>query len=245
GGRRTERLRGRGGDSSRRVPDSTVTGGCSRVPTASRQWRSRRTRKGHLRFPASSRRSATLARRSAAISTTWWLRTTRRPPCGSLPPGTSLEARGTPAPGGRRAARRVQRAEAGRATGRRGCRGDRGHRRGNHAGVSADRAGDRHRDAATGTLRRARRTGADAALAAAQHAYARAVRLVQAGILPQKDSDQTAADLAQAQATAVLAHRSQQLATLRAPLAGVVTRMSAVLGASVDQTQPLVEVADP
>lgn len=86
---------------------------------------------------------------------------------------------------------------------------------------------------------------ADAALAAAQHAYARAVRLVQAGILPQKDSDQTAADLAQAQATAVLAHRSQQLATLRAPLAGVVTRMSAVLGASVDQTQPLVEVADP
>jgi len=67
---------------------------------------------------------------------------------------------------------------------------------------------------------------ADAALAAAQHAYARAVRLVQAGILPQKDSDQTAADLAQAQATAVLAHRSQQLA-------------------SVDQTQPLVEVADP
>jgi RND family efflux transporter MFP subunit len=86
---------------------------------------------------------------------------------------------------------------------------------------------------------------ADAALAAAQHAYARAVRLVQAGILPQKDSDQAAADLAQTQAAAGLAHRSQQLATLRAPLPGVVTRMSAVLGASVDQTQPLVEVADP
>lgn len=86
---------------------------------------------------------------------------------------------------------------------------------------------------------------AEAALAAAQHAYARAVRLVQAGILPQKDSDQAAADLAQVQAGAVLARRSQQLATLRAPLAGVVTRMSAVLGASVDPTQPLVEVADP
>jgi RND family efflux transporter MFP subunit len=86
---------------------------------------------------------------------------------------------------------------------------------------------------------------ADAALTAAQHGYARAVRLVQAGILPQKDSDQAAADLAQAQAAAVQVHRSQQLATLRAPLAGVVTRMSAVLGASVDQTQPLVEVADP
>jgi len=39
---------------------------------------------------------------------------------------------------------------------------------------------------------------ADAALASARHAYARAVRLVEAGILPQKDSDQAAADLAQA-----------------------------------------------
>jgi len=43
----------------------------------------------------------------------------------------------------------------------------------------------------------------------------------------------------------VTARRSQQLATLRAPLAGVVTRMNAVLGASVDPSQPLVEVADP
>src|SRR5207237_670001 len=41
------------------------------------------------------------------------------------------------------------------------------------------------------------------ALENAQHAYARAVRLVQAGILPQKDSDQAAADLAQAQLAAV------------------------------------------
>src|SRR2546430_562101 len=79
----------------------------------------------------------------------------------------------------------------------------------------------------------------------AQHAYARAVRRVQAGILPQKDGDQTAADLAQAQAAAVTARRAQQLATLRTPIAGVVTRMSAVLGASADQSQPLVEVADP
>jgi RND family efflux transporter MFP subunit len=86
---------------------------------------------------------------------------------------------------------------------------------------------------------------ADAALESAQRAHARAVRLVQAGILPQKDSDQAATDLAQAQVAAVTARRSQQLATLRAPLAGVVTRMSAVLGASVDPSQPLVEVADP
>ena len=83
------------------------------------------------------------------------------------------------------------------------------------------------------------------ALAAAQRNYARAVRLVQAGILAPKDSDQAAAERDQAEAAAVTARRAQQLATLRAPLAGVVTRMSAVLGASVDATQPLVEVADP
>src|SRR5216117_2947733 len=83
------------------------------------------------------------------------------------------------------------------------------------------------------------------ALEAAQRNYARAVRLVQAGVLAQKDSGQAAADLAAAQAAAVTARRSQQLATLRAPLSGVVTRMSAVLGASVDANQPLVDVADP
>ena len=85
----------------------------------------------------------------------------------------------------------------------------------------------------------------EAALTSAQHAYARAVRLVQAGILAQKDSEQAAADLAQAQAAAVTARRAQQLATLRAPLAGVVTQMNAVMGASVDPSQSLVEVADP
>lgn len=86
---------------------------------------------------------------------------------------------------------------------------------------------------------------AAAALEAAEHAHARAVRLVAAGILPQKDADQAAADLAQAEAAAGLARRAQQLATLRAPLAGVVTRMTAVLGASVDPNQPLVAVTDP
>jgi len=85
----------------------------------------------------------------------------------------------------------------------------------------------------------------EAALTSAQHAYARAVRLVQAGILAQKDSEQAAAELAQAQAGAVTARRAQQLATLRAPLSGVVTSMSAVMGASVDPSQSLVEVADP
>lgn len=86
---------------------------------------------------------------------------------------------------------------------------------------------------------------AEAALTSAQRAYDRAVRLVQAGILAEKDSEQAAADLAQAQVAAVTAQRAQQLATLRAPLAGVVTRMSAVLGASVDPSVLLIEVADP
>ncbi|HLZ45120.1 MAG TPA: efflux RND transporter periplasmic adaptor subunit [Gemmatimonadales bacterium] len=86
---------------------------------------------------------------------------------------------------------------------------------------------------------------ADAALASAEHNYTRAARLAQEGILPQKDADQAAADLAAARSADVTARRAQELATLRAPLSGIVTRMTAVLGASVDQSQPLVEVADP
>jgi len=86
---------------------------------------------------------------------------------------------------------------------------------------------------------------AAAALASAERNAARAARLAQAGILPQRDADQAAADLAAAQSAAVTARRAQELATLRAPLAGVVTRMSAVMGASADASQPLVEVADP
>jgi len=86
---------------------------------------------------------------------------------------------------------------------------------------------------------------AAASLTNAQRAYDRAVRLVQAGILAQKDSEQAGADLAVAQVAAVTARRAQQLATLRAPLGGVVTKLSAVLGSPVDPSVPLVEVADP
>src|SRR5439155_1304136 len=64
------------------------------------------------------------------------------------------------------------------------------------------------------------------ALETAQRTYARAVRLVQAGILPQKDSDQATSELAQAQVAAITARRAQQLATLRAPLSGRRTRMT-------------------
>jgi RND family efflux transporter MFP subunit len=85
---------------------------------------------------------------------------------------------------------------------------------------------------------------AEAAVTVARGAHDRAVRLAASGILPRKDVDQAAADLAQAEANLLTAQRAQGLATLVAPVSGVVTRMSAVLGANVDQSQSLVEVAD-
>ncbi len=85
---------------------------------------------------------------------------------------------------------------------------------------------------------------AQATVTVAQGAHERAVRLSAEGILPRKDVDQTAADLAQAEAALVTAQRAQGLATLHAPVSGVVTQMTAVLGANVDQTQTLVAVAD-
>jgi membrane fusion protein (multidrug efflux system) len=87
--------------------------------------------------------------------------------------------------------------------------------------------------------------GGEAALAAAQANHDRAVRLAQAGVLPRKDVDQSASELAQAQTAAVTARRALELATLLAPIGGVVTRMTAVLGQPVDASQTLVEVVDP
>lgn len=87
--------------------------------------------------------------------------------------------------------------------------------------------------------------GAQAALSAAQRNYERAQRLAEEGILPRKDVDAAAADLARARSDAVAAQRTEQLSVLRSPLSGVVTQMSAVLGAPADAGQVLVEVADP
>lgn len=92
---------------------------------------------------------------------------------------------------------------------------------------------------------RAAASGADAARNAAQSAFDRATRLAQQGILPRKAVDQASADLAQANAAAVGAGRTYALSTLRAPISGVVTKMNAVTGASVDPAQVLVAVADP
>ena len=88
-------------------------------------------------------------------------------------------------------------------------------------------------------------SGAQAALTAAQQAYDRAERLSREGIVPRKDVEQAAAALGAARSAAVTARRAKQLSVLRSPVSGVVTRMSAALGASVDAGQTLVEVADP
>lgn len=70
-------------------------------------------------------------------------------------------------------------------------------------------------------------------------------RLVAEGIAPRKDAEQAAADLARARADLVAAQRQASLATVRAPIRGVVTRVAAQLGATADPAQPLVEIADP
>jgi RND family efflux transporter MFP subunit len=92
---------------------------------------------------------------------------------------------------------------------------------------------------------RATAQSADAALTAARLAYERAQRLAGEGIVPRKDVEQAAASLAKARADAVAARREAQLAVLRSPIPGVVTSMTATLGAAADASQPLVEVTDP
>ncbi|MGH7594154.1 MAG: efflux RND transporter periplasmic adaptor subunit [Gemmatimonadales bacterium] len=86
---------------------------------------------------------------------------------------------------------------------------------------------------------------AEAALHAAQLGRDRAQRLVDLGVAPRKDLEQADADLARAKADVVGARRLAELAVMRSPINGVVTRMTATLGASVDPAQSLVEIADP
>jgi RND family efflux transporter MFP subunit len=86
---------------------------------------------------------------------------------------------------------------------------------------------------------------ADAALTSAERSAERTRRLADAGIAPRKDLDQATADLERARADAATARRQQELSVVRAPFAGVVTRVQATLGATADPSQMLVEVADP
>jgi RND family efflux transporter MFP subunit len=92
---------------------------------------------------------------------------------------------------------------------------------------------------------RAATQAAEATLTAAEKANDRQQRLATEGIVPRKDADQAAADVAKARADAANARRAEQLSVVRSPIGGVVTRMTAVLGATADVAQPLVEVADP
>ena len=91
----------------------------------------------------------------------------------------------------------------------------------------------------------ARAQSADGALQAAERSRERAQRLVDQGIAARRELEQADADLARARAEAADASRDARLARLESPIAGVVTKMNAVLGASVDANEPLVEVADP
>jgi cobalt-zinc-cadmium efflux system membrane fusion protein len=95
------------------------------------------------------------------------------------------------------------------------------------------------------TAFRSQAQSAEAQLTASTRAYERAQRLADEGIVPRKDVEQAAADLAKARADAATAERTAQLSELRAPIAGVVTSVNATLGATADPAQPLVEIADP
>jgi membrane fusion protein (multidrug efflux system) len=88
-------------------------------------------------------------------------------------------------------------------------------------------------------------SAAQAALQAAQRNYERASRLANEGIVPRKDAETAAADLGRARNDAVMAELALRRSVLRSPVSGVVTRMTAVLGAPADPTQVLVEIADP
>ncbi|HEX3866617.1 MAG TPA: efflux RND transporter periplasmic adaptor subunit [Gemmatimonadaceae bacterium] len=86
---------------------------------------------------------------------------------------------------------------------------------------------------------------AAATLRAADQASERQQRLAQEGIVPRKDAEQAAADAARAKADETAAQRALDLSVLKSPIDGVVTRLSATLGASVDPSSPIVEIADP
>lgn len=86
---------------------------------------------------------------------------------------------------------------------------------------------------------------ADAAVNAARLNLERTQRLVREGVSPRKEEEAAAAELARARAELVSARRTADLATLRSPIAGVVTRMTATLGGTADPSAPLVEIADP
>lgn len=91
---------------------------------------------------------------------------------------------------------------------------------------------------------RAAAQSADATLAAADKNLGRQQRLADAGIATRRDVELATAELAAARAAAETARRQSDLSVLRSPIAGVVTQVSATLGATADPAQALVQVAD-
>lgn len=87
-------------------------------------------------------------------------------------------------------------------------------------------------------------TSAAATLDAAERAAARAERLLSAGVAPRKHLELANAELASARAAAGNANRLKQLSSLVSPIDGVITQMTAVLGANVAEGETLVEVID-
>ena len=72
---------------------------------------------------------------------------------------------------------------------------------------------------------------AEAAFAAAEQANERQQRLAKEGVVPRKDAEQAAADLARARNDLTQARRAESLSIIKSPINGIVTRMSATLGA--------------
>ncbi|MGH7619289.1 MAG: efflux RND transporter periplasmic adaptor subunit [Gemmatimonadaceae bacterium] len=86
---------------------------------------------------------------------------------------------------------------------------------------------------------------ANAAYSAADQTHQRLLRLLPEGIVARKEVEQAAADVARTHADVVTAQRALELSRLRSPIAGVVTKMTGTLGASVDPSQAIVEISDP
>jgi membrane fusion protein, multidrug efflux system len=86
---------------------------------------------------------------------------------------------------------------------------------------------------------------AEAAVSAAKQGLDRANRLVEQGIMPRREAEQAAADLARAQAGLASARLRRSLADVRSPINGVVDRISVSLDQIVAEGDPLVRVVDP
>lgn len=86
---------------------------------------------------------------------------------------------------------------------------------------------------------------ANAALTMTRQARDRAQRLADLGVSPRKELEQAVAAVAEAEATLAAAQRAQSLATLRSPIAGVVSRIGVQRDETIDATRPVVDVVDP